>query len=279
MKVDSIFSKLPLLTEIKEGMDAKKERRYRRHIKRYKRMICRKVAQSLDYRVSYGPFSGMSLPHRSYWGDDAACMVLGVYEKEVQDALVIIQNQRRRKLLINLGGGDGYYAIGSLVNNLFDRCIVFEVVDKGREQIALTAKINGICSERLTIMEEANKATLMEVVAHLANDGMPMDDIVLLSDVEGAEFEIFDLEVLETMSKIHMIIEIHEFIDPGKGRQRLLKNVSNYFEIEKLRTGGRDLSSYKEVEHLPDIDRALLISEGRPCLMEWWHLIPRGFNS
>ena len=51
--------------------------------------------------------------------------------------------------------------------------------------------------------------------------------------------------------------------------------VSNLFDLNIIRTSGRDFSIINETYHFSDTDRGLLTSEGRDKLGEWWHLSPK----
>jgi hypothetical protein len=50
---------------------------------------------------------------------------------------------------------------------------------------------------------------------------------------------------------------------------------SEFFDITEFKTSARDLSKFQELHELSDIDRWLLCSESRPCLMTWMRFDPK----
>ena len=79
---------------------------------------------------------GMIINEDQFWGQgDRSSKILGLYEKEIQDLIVSIQKDKNYSTFVDIGGADGFFAIGSLVNNLFEKCEVFEISKKGRNSI------------------------------------------------------------------------------------------------------------------------------------------------
>ena len=56
----------------------------------------------------------------------------------------------------------------------------------------------------------------------------------------------------------------------------LTNNAKPFFKISTLTTASRDLSKFPELFDYEDSDRWLIASEGRPKLMSWLRLDPRG---
>ena len=109
----------------------------------------------------------------------------------------------------------------------------------------------------------------------LKND--EIDQSVLLVDIEGAEFNLFDKNLFKKFSKSIIYIELHPWIFKNDGQEELHKlenDAREYFTIEKITTTSRDLSKFEELKKWSDTDRWLICSEGRPKLMTWWRLDP-----
>ena len=51
--------------------------------------------------------------------------------------------------------------------------------------------------------------------------------------------------------------------------------MDNHFKKEILKNGERNPFDIKGIEYFPDDDRWLLMSEGRPCEMNWLVYIPQ----
>ena len=60
---------------------------------------------------------------------------------------------------------------------------------------------------------------------------------------------------------------------PGKFRK--IKKLKEFFKIEILTTTNRDLSQFKFLDHMSDLEKWLLASEGRPEKMEWLICTPK----
>jgi len=231
----------------------------------------KKLSSSLnalfDSTVAYGPFKGLKLPAESWWGTDRAAMVFGLYEQEILTSLANLPPQY--KTFIDLGAAEGYYGVGVLVNNLFQRSYCFEQSPKGRKIIASSAEMNRV-SERVSIHGIADR-NFYNLIPLEARSGS-----VLLVDIEGGEFDLFDQELFGAFKDSTIFIELHQWI-VGDGDNKLAKlrdDASKYFEITEITTTSRDLSVFSELKHFSDTDRWLICSEGRPLLMTWYKLTP-----
>jgi hypothetical protein len=234
--------------------------------------ISNNVAQHLGYVVRYGVFKGLKLSNNVFWGEgDLGSKALGLYEQEIQTLLFELQDSKKRKTLIDIGGADGYFAIGALVSKLFTKVIVFEISSKGRETLRDNAVINCI-ENNLTILKEASS----ESFQNLVDSNLNLADSVVLCDIEGAEYDLFNDEILKKLLNSHIIIEIHCWDESmKKKKEEFHERVLKLFDIRKIRTQGRDFSPLTETHDLSDQDRSLLVSEGRLRLGEWWHLTPK----
>ena len=195
-------------------------------------------------------------------------MLLGLYEKEVSISLQNIPD--RYKILIDLGSADGYYGIGTLVNGMFEKSYCYEMNVVSQKIMKKNAELNNVAS-RVLIRGLADKYFYKD----FKND--EIDQSILLVDIEGAEFDLFDKNLFEKFSKSIIFIELHPWIFKNNGReeiQKLENNAREYFTIEKITTTSRDLSEFEELKKWSDTDRWLICSEGRPKLMTWWRLDP-----
>ena len=171
---------------------------------------------------------------------------------------------------INLGAGDGYYPIGAIQSGIFKKSIAYEASELRRFQIKRLAEINN-CQMSLTINGFAGSDCFDEY------DSDFLSKSIILSDIEGGEFEIFTEGNLAKLSRSILLIEIHDFLIPDGGLklEKLLENAAKYFEVTKMTTTGRDPSQYPELHTFTDIDRWLTVVEGRGPLMLWLLLSPK----
>jgi hypothetical protein len=85
--------------------------------------VSKNINDLLGGMVTYGPFKGLRLgPIRDQERTHRASLLLGLFEKEILDALNSIPSNYNT--FINLGAGQGYYGIGVLANNSFEISIV-----------------------------------------------------------------------------------------------------------------------------------------------------------
>jgi hypothetical protein len=212
--------------------------------------------------VAYGPFKGLKLGSDSWWcGIDRASMLLGIYEKEILESLQSIPQSH--KTFINLGAADGYYAIGTLFSNKFDFCYSYEEIEKGRECIFSNAITNKV-AEKLKVHGIAESGFYKILQAQ----GVDLSKTVVLSDIEGGEFDLFDEETFKAFRGAVIFIEIHDlyFDDGAEKLEKLKADACKYFRISDLVTGARDLSIFPELRCFNDNDRWLICSEARPRL-------------
>jgi hypothetical protein len=220
--------------------------------------------------VRYGRFKGFNLGDKFKWGKaDAGSMLLGFYEKEVLDALASAAGTHNK--LIDLGGADGYFSVGCLVNNMFTYTYCYEISELSQKNIKYCAELNNV-SNRISI----NGMATADFYEALLGQNVDLSKCVLLCDIEGGEFNVFNEKTFEAFKGAVIIIEIHEWHDNGLEKLEKLKQAaSRFFHITELTMGMRDLSIYPELSQYHDSDRWLLCSEGRGKLMTWLKLDPK----
>lgn len=224
------------------------------------------VYERFDGIVQQGHFAGMRIAHETSWRHPHfAQMVLGVYEQPVTDVLFSPRFADRR-VFINVGAADGYYAVGMCHARRMDRAHAFEVNDDGRALIAANAARHGVAHQI-----SVHGAATPEALAALLRDVRPSDAVALV-DVDGYEFELLSERILSDYRNCVFVIEIHNWIDDFLSRYRtFLVDAARYFEIQTLSATVRDVDPLSLLADLPDDNRYLLLSEGRPCLMR--HLV------
>jgi hypothetical protein len=231
--------------------------------------ISRKLDRLLESTVKYGPFKGLKLSSKTWWGEaDKAAMLLGIYEKEILCSLVNVP--KSCKTFINIGAADGYYGIGVLINNLFIKSICYEASLKGQKVIRFNAELNNVLS-KLEIKGIARNNFHTELPGNILSNSL------LLMDVEGAEFELADKKMFKAFRNSIIIIELHDWLyeDGEKKLQKLLDDSAKTHTFTTFTMGTRDLSNFSELKKFHDNERWLICSEGRPQLMSWVRFDPK----
>ncbi|HGO6074593.1 TPA: hypothetical protein ACK3Q6_004444 [Burkholderia cepacia] len=225
--------------------------------------------------ILHGPLAGFNLGTLATWREaDNAPKLLGFYEQEVCGLLAHIASTR--DVFVDLGGADGYYAVGLIAQNFYRESHCFELEEQSRANIAHNATINGV-SDRVHVYGAATPAFATE----LASRGVDFSRAAVLIDIEGGEFDVLTDECLHQLRHAHVIVEIHDFMrSDGKDRlPELLDRVRPIFNVHALRTGARDPSQIPELaQGWTDTDRWLLCSESRATLMTWLYLQPKETN-
>ncbi len=229
--------------------------------------LSHELFQKMKGVVAHGKFAGLQLDPTPEWGkSDLSSMLLGCYEIEVMDALHADEFADRSHF-VDIGAADGYYAIGGLLNGRFRTADCFELTEAGRETILRNAERNGV-SDRLRVFGVADQ-TLPEVLAD-----RNWSDTVVLCDIEGAEFDLLDTSCLSAMKGAMIIVEIHNWVSDFWPRYTaLLDRASCDFSIRLIERSAFPSHPMPELRGMPDDNRMIALSEGRPNVMRFLQLV------
>jgi hypothetical protein len=212
-------------------------------------------------QVQDGPFSGTIILPETSWGDgELGAKWLGVYEEELHSCLDDLA-QRPPSAVINIGCGDGFYAIG--LARMFPGVTIFAFDIDGNAQ-ALTRRnvdansvggqvsVGGICTP-----------------ADLIGLAGQYRDCLVVCDIEGGEVELFSASgVVAALGQSDIIIECHDFVVRGT-TEKLCQIFDATHDVFVLIEGGRDLSRFSFLSPLSDAERQALVNENRPEIMSW----------
>ena len=255
-----------LILEVLSKITLKKlELRIDKVVENKRIILSSKISKMYNNTVQQGPFKGMIINEDQFWGQgDRSSKILGLYEKEIQDLIVSIQKDKNYSTFVDIGGADGFFAIGSLVNNLFEKCEVFEISKKGRISIQKNSKQNNVY-DSIKIHDKASKRSLIKI------DNI--NNSLILCDIEGGEYELFDEKLINGIHPSDIIIEIHK--DKENSLVNFEKRFTKSYSLTKITQEPRSLKNFKELENINDNNRALIMSEGRSGIQEWWYLSPK----
>jgi tRNA G37 N-methylase Trm5 len=198
---------------------------------------------------------------------DLALKAAGLYEVEIRDIMLAFP---KTSLLVNFGGGDGYYPVAMVRAGAAGRAIAYELKDEGRKAIMDNAAANGV-DGRVTVRGAASAG----LAAELSADGL--DGALILSDIEGAEFDVFDDALVAACRRARIVIELHPFaVANGEARQRaMIARLEPSHAVRIIDAVPRDWTGVPEIEAMHDIDRALVTTEGRKLRARWLIAEPR----
>ena len=235
-------------------------------------VIAERLAVELDNEIHNGIFKGMKLSSLRWGGHDKAPMMLGLYESEVSRE--IEKAAIHATTFIDVDAADGYFAVGAVFSGLYTNSVCFEISSEGRDSIKLNAESNGVAS-RVSILAEANEETLLKTAKSVNTK-----DLFILCDIEGGEFDLFTLRVLQALKHSTILIEIHDFSENDRKRYLSLKLMAeSVFNLSELTQESRNPNILMSTRVLHDDDKWLMMSEGRPKAMTWLRLSPRPQSS
>lgn len=232
-------------------------------------LISKEIYEKQGGRVACGFFKDMVIPNNISWGvADQAAMLLGLYEKEVQDILFLAPSHCTR--LIDLGAADGYYAVGTTLKGKFEEAICYEI-DSGRRKIIKENALSNGVNDKIVIHGAAEKNFL---------DNFNDEDLskyFLLIDIEGAEFDILNIDNLKKLKEAHVLVEIHDHrIDDGHlAYEKLINNSNKFFNVQKIYNGARNPFENPLLKDFSHDDGWLIASEGRKRNGHWLYLTPK----
>ena len=260
---NTLFSKIGLKYRFKNAID------YRIN------WITREIKKFTKSIVCSGLYKGMKIHEEFFWvGKDISTKLLGLYELEVQNNIKKLQTKKKfkKKYLINIGGGDGYHAIGLLRAKLFTKVIIFEKDLLGRKIINKNLSANNQKS-KVVILEEATKDTLLSNLKKIS-----LKNCFFLIDIEGDEYSLLNNNNLKKLSKSILLIELHyghSFSKNELVKRKFVQSLKKFYTVQEFFTESRDLSKFKFLYDFEDVDRWLSVSEFRKNMMSWVICIPK----
>jgi hypothetical protein len=167
-------------------------------------LLRRWVQRKTGRAVVGGPFAGMLYAERAVWGAYVP-KLLGTYEAEVAPCIEELLRSEP-ETVIDIGGAEGYYAVGIARRLPKARVIVFEQLEEGRRHISHMAEANGVAS-RLEIEGACSPATLREALR--------AGPASIVCDVEGYELELLDPALVPELRLCSLLVETHDSVISG----------------------------------------------------------------
>ena len=155
----------------------------------------------LGLTVHSGPFAGMRLP-RTPWGTTGPYL-LGSYEEELHGHLERLL-AKRPPLVVNVGAGAGYYAVGIARRLQKTRVVASDINSEALRLCRELASLNGV-ADRVETRRSATTARLQRWLRPSA---------LVISDCEGCELGLLNPLVVPALVGVDLIVELHDFIDP-----------------------------------------------------------------
>ena len=222
-----------------------------------------------DQTIAFGPFKGLKISRETWWGSqDLGAMALGLYEKEILDIINDFE-ENQFDTFIDIGAADGYYGVGMLNSKIVQKAICFEASEVGQKIIKKNFGLNGSPGQ-IEIFGSASNNSLKSLTS------VDFTKAIILIDIEGAELEIVDAEFLSQARGANIIIEVHNWVDQFAAKyEKMLRAIDRDFNVHVIEPVERPTKSMPILRSFSDENRALIASEGRPCLMRFILLKPK----
>jgi hypothetical protein len=232
------------------------------------------VATRLGDRVQRGPFAGMHYPRRR--GDIVhVAKLLGAYECELHGAVERLL-ARAPSHVINIGSGDGYYAVG-IARRLPDAAMI--VVDPdpiAQRACAATAALNGVRAalQQLALMDATALEGAIPAPSRSAGAALARPSALCVVDCEGCEDELLDPARTQALARADLLVETHDFAHASV-TARLAKRFEPTHDAQVITPRDRDPAAFAELALLSPEVASGLLDEFRHVPQSWLVLTVR----
>lgn len=230
----------------------------RQPLARYTRAFVRRFGAV----VRDGPFAGMVYTRRGIaMAEDVVAKLLGSYELElfpaIEEAIA-----RRPHVIVNVGAGEGYYAVGLARRCPEAQVVAFEIDPLRQLWCEKMAGANEVGS-RVEIRGACDPLALERALA--------LRPSLVVCDCEGAEADVIDPAQTPSLGRALVLVEVHDFIDERIG-PALEDALAPTHAIEWIPARSRWRDDFPRLAEVPGsgyMDHDLAVSEFRPRQMRW----------
>ncbi len=213
--------------------------------------------------VQCGPFASLKYLEESTAESVYLPKLMGTYEAEVHPALARIA-QKLYETVVNVGCGEGYYAVGLARLLPAARVLAFDTDPTAQELCQRLARLNGV-AERVVVGGECSSARLRE----LARAGT-----LIVCDVEGAEVQLLDPRQVPGLVSCDLLVELHDCINANIS-SLICERFQPTHDILMLNHGGRNPYAIPALKNLIQFNQFLAVLEARPGPTPWVFLTAR----
>lgn len=219
-------------------------------------------------KVMSGFFKGMKYVPGSV-GSAFFPKIVGSYEIELK-SIVESLIAESFDTIINVGAGEGFYAVGFAVKSANSRVVAFETDKDGQKLIGEMSAANEV-ADRIEIKEMCKAENLRSA---LQNSGSAL----VVMDIEGDEKQILDPEIVPELKNAQILVELHDCIYRDVA-ETIRERFSGTHEIAEIWSRDRQISDFPI--RIPLLFKTLFqkhflyfMDEGRPEKMRWYYMKP-----
>lgn len=222
-------------------------------------------------KVFSGPFKGMKYVESSIASAHLP-KLLGTYELELHPYIEKICKKNIQNI-VNVGAGEGYYAVGLAIRNPDAEINAFETSIQGRSLIRKMAEMNGVNS-RMTINGLCDAKALSDSIPEIGRS-------LIFMDIEGGEAVLLDNYIIPKLNRCSIVVELHDLNINGIGEiiSARFKSSHKISEIWQRERFFEDLQIPISGMYslIPKRYFVEAMNEYRFARMRWFHLEPKDF--
>lgn len=217
------------------------------------------AARVFGTKVLTGPFEGMEIPRDIPWDDgNFGSKLMGSYEHDLHGA-VDHAVWRRPNVVVNVGCGEGYYAIG-LARILREKAAIY-ALDTSEDARMLCGDYAERNAVRVRLVAGA------DAPEELSFSGVPGHRLYVV-DVEGAEIELLDPVRCPELATSDIIVECHDFLKAGAS-SIVADRFTGTHTVSVIRPTLPDFRRYSSLERHPSVMAVLMVLDKRPVPTYW----------
>jgi len=229
------------------------------------------IRKKTNNTIISGPFAGTAYISNAV-GSGFFPKLLGTYEMELNDVIEEVI-ESAPEIVINIGAGEGYYAVGLAQRLPSSTVIAFETEIEGRNLIAQLSELNGV-RQRITIEATATTENLTAILARFA-----AKRCALIVDIEGDEINVLSPSIAAALKNSIVLVESHDGRNTGPIGDTLVERFKETHHITRIWSRPRTINDLPFKFPLLNGVLRNRIDEGRSKGLCWIYMKPLGMDS
>jgi len=217
--------------------------------------------------ISYGPFAGMRY-YKYAAGSQLLPKYAGTYELELRSVLDRII-ELNPDIIVDVGSAEGYYVVGLARRLTAAKILAFDIDRTANSLCGRLAAANSV-SDRVQLCGLCSPATLENAIFKAKRP-------LVICDVEGAEDKLLRPDETPSLSRSHILVELHDSQNAGVST-RIRERFDATHEIETIADAERHPSDFPPELNFTPQEQQLAMDEGRQARQDWFFMTPRAVS-